>query len=139
MRPTAFACAAALLLGAGSLVHAASPSDEVQHYQDRAFACTGVGDDTRREPRWDGFPLKMVFTNRAGDYLADVQVTILDHAGDTMLEAHCGAPWLVADLDAGAYKALVTTSGAARKTVEFQVPARGQAEVVVTFADLSGT
>jgi hypothetical protein len=136
---TTLVSATAFLLGLGFTALAATSSNEVLSQQGREFACTGVGDDAQNNPRWNKFPLKMVFTNRAGDYLGDVQVQVMNSNGDTLVEAHCMAPWLLADLDAGSYKAKVMAPGADQKTVDFRVQGAGQTQVVVTFTDLTGT
>ena len=50
------------------------------------------------------FNLKMVFTDKAGEYLSDVKVTIIDSGSRVLLNAVTDGPLLMAKLQAGRYR-----------------------------------
>ena len=50
------------------------------------------------------FNLKMVFTDKAGEYLSDVKVTIIDSNGRVLLDAVTDGPLLMVKLQAGRYR-----------------------------------
>lgn len=136
---TILAGATAGLFAVSAAGFAASPNDQVQTFEGQRFACTGVGNDAQNDPRWDDFPLKMVFTNDDGDYLGDVSVTLSNEAGDVVLAAQCAAPWLVANLQDGSYSATLVARGQYDRSVDFTVGGAGQTQVVVPFPGISGT
>jgi hypothetical protein len=80
------------------------------------FLAGGVGEDaeSRLEASQKNFNLKLVFTLVEGNYLADVDVTIQDTAGNTVLEHHVPGPFLLAELPAGTYAVTATYDGKAR-------------------------
>ena len=39
------------------------------------YVCTGVG-STKEDPRWGSYPIKLVFSNSAGEFAAGVHVSI---------------------------------------------------------------
>ena len=140
MRPHIVIIPAFAAIGLATTVMAATPTNSLQHYRGIEFVCTGIGQDQRDDQRWNRYPLKLEFTNRDGDYLGDVQVRVKNGDGTTVLEAHCQAPWLIADLKAGAYTATVMAEGAMQKTIDFEVKSGDkQTRVVVSFSDQSGT
>ena len=57
------------------------------------------------------FNLKMVFTDKAGEYLSDVKVTIIDSGGRVLLDAVTDGPLLMAKLQAGRYRIDATFDG----------------------------
>jgi len=57
------------------------------------------------------FNLKLVFANKAGAYLSDVKVTIVDASGKVALDVTTEGPMLLAKLPAGAYKIDATFGG----------------------------
>ena len=57
------------------------------------------------------FNLKMVFTNKAGEYLSDVKVTIIDSSGRVLLDAVTDGPLLMTKLQAGRYRIDATFDG----------------------------
>ena len=82
LKYAATASAAALLCtGFASAGLAAGELGEVQSQNGHEFACTGVGDAQQELAKWDRFPLKLVFTNVDGDYVANVAVTLKDADG----------------------------------------------------------
>lgn len=68
--------------------------------------------------RQDEFNLKLVFTLKEGNYVADVKVQLKDHAGKVLLEHSAPGPFFMAKLPAGRYTVSATYEG---KTVEREV------------------
>ena len=64
------------------------------------------------------FNLKLVFAGSSGEYLADIQVRILDHQGNTVLQADSDGLWFYASLPPGTYTVQVSGSG---KTLEQKI------------------
>jgi hypothetical protein len=64
------------------------------------------------------FNLKLVFALDNGEYLADVDVSVLDAADRVVLDAPSEGPWLLAKLPAGNYQVNVNYRGRVeRRTV----------------------
>jgi hypothetical protein len=74
--------------------------------------------------------VKMVFTLTTGNYLADVQMKVLDQKGHTVLEAVSQGPWLYAKLPPGKYTAQATYNG---NTVTRQLKIGNRGERVAYF------
>lgn len=111
-------------------------ADQVLTYDGTEYVCTGVA-ETRDDPRWQRYPLKLVFATDKGEYLADVRVKIEDASGNIALEAACDAPWLVADLPAGSYNVTATTKGGLTETVSVQVTGGEQVETTLRHPEAS--
>jgi len=74
------------------------------------FACAGFGKEERSDPRWNAYPLKLVFATGSGGYFADTIVTIQNEKGARLVEnLHCDAPWLLLKLGPGKYKVTATS------------------------------
>lgn len=100
-------------------------------------ACTGVG-QSREQPQWRTYPVKLVFADPKGLLLADVTVTVTDAKGAQVLQMHCGGPWVLLKLPAGKsfkVQAQLAQSGTAPRTNTVRAPSHGQATVVFTFPD----
>jgi len=91
-------------LAAGIAQKAFSAADLEQSYEGVRYACAGVSQESRDDPRWTSYPVKLVFAAADGGFLGDVKVKIGDAKGDTVLQAHCLSPWLLVDLAPGSYK-----------------------------------
>src|SRR4030095_11854886 len=101
-----------LLIVASLFVSSSSFSaDEEKTYQGISYACTGVG-ESKEDPKWKAYPLKLMFTAGTRAYVSEVAITIQDAAGSTVLQATCDAPWLVARLKPGAYSVAAQAAGA---------------------------
>ena len=128
-----------------SLVAAAAYSGAALAVQDTptningvVTVCTGVG-SAKDDPRWAGYPVKLVFANTAGEDLATEHVT-LTKGGRTVMATECDAPWLLIQAPAGTYDATATIQGqastrsaqarfsignhSAQQTVTLQFPSR---------------
>jgi hypothetical protein len=100
-------------------------------------ACTGVG-QSRDQPQWRTYPVKLVFADPKGLLLADVTVSVTDAKGAQVLQMHCGGPWVLMKLPAGKsfkVEARLSQPGTAPRTNSVRAPAHGQATVVFTFPD----
>ena len=97
--------------------------------------CTGVG-SAKDDPRWKGYPVKIVLATAGGADLANAHIT-LAKGGQTLVETDCDAPWVLFKAPPGQYTATATliggsgqshsasfTSGSAQKevTIVFKAP-----------------
>lgn len=71
--------------------------------------CTGVG-ESRNDPRWSAYPVKLVFANRKGQYTAGEKIDITKN-GQTVIQTSCDAPWLLLKPGAGNYRVTATLAG----------------------------
>lgn len=121
---------------------AADSSDEILTRNGVRYVCTGIGATSRSDPRWAGFPAKLVYAIRDGGFLSGVETRIADTGGTEVITATCDAPWLLVDLAPGDY--LVT----ATKTIEgtgqvhahrarISVGTGRQSELVIRFPEIS--
>ena len=137
----AFALASATVLPVAAQaddMSAAPPNDTVQtSASGHQYVCTGIA-ESKFDPQWEAFPLKLVVATVEGDYLGDFIATIVDSSGATGFDAHCLAPWMLVDLPAGTYTATLTTRGTFQKTVDVEVGS-GQNEVTVHFEGINDT
>ena len=101
---TFFPLATIALLAAGVAHQAFSATDVEQTYEGVRYVCAGVSQESRDDPRWSSYPVKLVFAAAAGGFLGHVKVKIGDAEGDTVLQAHCLSPWRLVDLGPGSYK-----------------------------------
>jgi len=117
---------------------AAPPNDTVQtSASGLQYVCTGIG-ESKFDPQWEAFPLKLVVATVEGDYLGDFTATIADSGGATIFDAHCLAPWMLVNLPAGNYTATLTTRGTYEKTVDVEIGS-GQHEITVHFEGINDT
>lgn len=84
----------------------------VQHSGKVAFVSGGIGLEQRAmmSQNEKDSNLKLVFTEPQGSYLSDIGVTVMDRQGGVVLETSAAGPWLIARLDPGSYKVVVTDS-----------------------------
>ena len=102
------------------------------------YACAGVGEESRKDPRWPAYPLRLTFAAAGGLYLADVDVTIYDSSGAEVIRIEgCYAPWLLIDLAPGPYR----VDGVARKThrrsIKVSIAAGQQTKAVLRFPGIT--
>lgn len=100
------------------------------------LVCTGIG-QTRDEPRWRGYPVRIEFSNRRNEYLVGGAITVRDAGGRDLFSASCDAPWILLRLPKGAYQVEGRMPNAAAKSrsASFAPPAAGQLRVVLQFED----
>jgi hypothetical protein len=135
----------AILLGAASAAAAdpgpvqTIPIDSSIMIGDVEAACTGIG-QTRLDPRWAAYPIRLEFSNAQNVYLVDATVTVATAAGTPVLTARCDGPWLLLKLPKGQYvaRAQLNHSDAKPRSARFSPPAKGQTRVVLQFPDAAG-
>lgn len=123
--------ASVLLLISSSVFSA----DEEKTYQGISYACTGVG-ESKEDPKWNSYPLKLMFTAGTRAYVSEVDVTIRDSAGSTVLQVNCDAPWLLARLKPGTYSVNAKADGGSTKSASVSVPASGQNSLAIRFPEV---
>lgn len=97
------------------------------------MACTGVGSDSRVDPRWNDYSLKLEFAGAHGEFLGFVDVT-LNRKGHELVHVRCPGPWLLFQLPPGRYG---LSAWVGRQPAKFNALVRphGQARVVVHIPD----
>jgi len=89
-------------------------SVQVYHDGDIRYVSGGIGAGEREELNAlsSQFNLRLLFAMQdSGDYLADVQVNIMDAHGAVILRTESYGPWFFAQLPPGAYTVEVAASG----------------------------
>jgi hypothetical protein len=101
-----------------------------------AAGCTGIG-ETKNDPKWATYPVRIEFANAAREYLSGGEITIFDARAHPLLSLRCDAPWILLKLPSGAYRVegRVPDSPAKPRSAPFKPPAKGQMRLVLTFPD----
>ena len=100
-------------------------------------ACTGIG-QTKNDPRWLGYPVRLEFANTQHEYLVGVTVRLSASQGASLFEVSCAGPWLLLKLpDRAPYRVEAHMSDAIAPVLSRVViaPKTGQTRVVLTFPD----
>jgi hypothetical protein len=99
-------------------------------------ACTGMG-ETRQDPKWADYPVRVEFSNARAEYLTDAQIVLTTATGKPLLKVSCAAPWVLLKPSAGSYAVYgqLLDSGAKPRSAPFKVPSKGQIRVVLEFPD----
>lgn len=137
MTVKAWALLPACLLFAGTALAAtALPPDRPVHIGTVDAVCTGVGLDSRLDPAWSSYPLKIEIAGRAGQYLGDVALTI-SRDDQEVVAVQCDGPWMLFRLLPGRYQVKAQTEG---QTVQSGavVPGTGQGRIILRFPELGG-
>ncbi|HSG23850.1 MAG TPA: carboxypeptidase-like regulatory domain-containing protein [Azonexus sp.] len=81
--------------------------------QGLTYLSGGIGDEERDEilGREKDFNLKLVFAEKNGSYMADVNVVVLNAKGQIVLEASSTGPFFLTTLPTGNYRVKVTANG----------------------------
>lgn len=120
---------------AGPVCKAVAQEIEAKNYGGIAYMSGGIGLDEREqmERMGEGYNLKLIFAVQQGNFVSDVQVTITDGSGKTLLAAVSDGPWLFAKLPAGAYTIAATHLG---QTISkpAKVGASGRTQVSLVWA-----
>jgi len=115
----------------------ALPVDQAAEVAGIPVACTGMG-ETRQDPKWAAYPVRVEFSNARAEYLTDAQIVLTDAKGKPLLKVSCTAPWILLKPMAGSYAVYgqLLESRARPRSAPFKVPAKGQIRVVLEFPDV---
>lgn len=105
--------------------------DQPQRVDGIKTACTGVGDREEGEARWNAYPVKMEMVGGYGQWLGNEDVTVRGHGED--VSVNCAGPWVLMGLQPGYYHATISVPNASPKHIGFNVPSRGQRDIIVRF------
>jgi len=97
MRPIILSTVAVIAMS----VCAAAAPDTTMTQNGVDAVCTGVG-SAKDDPRWDAYPVKVVFSNGAQEFVAGEHVT-LSRGGQTLVRMDCDGPWVLLRAPAGKY------------------------------------
>jgi hypothetical protein len=99
-------------------------------------ACTGMG-ETRLDPKWTEYPVRVEFSNARAEYLTDAQIVLTDAKGKPLLKVSCAAPWVLLKPPAGNYAVYgeLLEGNAKPRSAPFKAPSKGQIRVVLQFPD----
>jgi len=134
---TFFPLATIALLAAGIAHQALSAADVEQSYQGVHYVCAGVSQESRDDPRWNSYPVKLVFAAADGGFLGDVKVKIGAADGTTVLQAHCHSPWLLVDLEPGSYKVEAMARQDYQQSFPLRVAGERQQEYATRFPEIA--
>ncbi len=114
MRMSTFAIT--LSVAAGSLLALPALSNYAFAVQDQPVTiggvesvCTGVG-SAKDNPDWKNYPVKLTFSNMAGENEASEHIAITQ-GGKPVMETDCDAPWLLIKAPAGHYDVRASLPG----------------------------
>lgn len=112
------------------------PLDTETQVNGIAVACTGIG-QTRLEPRWTSYGVRVEFSNALNEYLDGGTITVRDRSGASLLNVSCAAPWILLRLPKGAYRleGRPLDSAARPRSAPFSPPPKGQIRLVLQFPD----
>lgn len=115
------------LLFSEAMAQSAASTPAEQHYGKVAYLSGGIGEEERDEMRLRerDFNLKLLFAERSGAYLADVDVLLLNAKGETVLDAKSVGPFLLVQLASGRYGIKVSTNGQMQQG-RLSIPAQGK-------------
>jgi hypothetical protein len=129
------ASAAFVLLGtAGWTAPALAVQDTPATINGVETVCTGVG-SAKDDPRWSGYPVKIVIANTAGENVAAMNIALTQN-GKPVVQTICDAPWILFKLPAGHYSARATMASppGTSRTTDFSIAGSGgQKELTITF------
>jgi hypothetical protein len=136
-----FSCAAVLMAAATASnaqpAPVAVPLDTEQVVGGVGVGCTGVG-QSKDDPRWKAYPIRVEVSNPAGDLLADVAISVSNASGGLLATISCEGPWIMLRPAPGLYKleAWAPGQGLPHRTASFSPPARGQRIVELNFPEM---
>lgn len=101
-------------------------------------ACTGIGADSRADPRWQAYGVRVEFSNARNEYLAGGAIRLRDGAGRELLSVSCDAPWILLRLTDGPYRVegWLPDQTAKPRSAPFTAPAKAPLRVVLQFPEL---
>lgn len=113
----------------GMVVYAISMYSMEENYLKRenqggiAFLSGGVGQYEREILKEQGkaYSLKLIFSNRKGEYLSNVVVTIFDQKGEKILFTVSFGPWLFINLPSGVFNLEASFQGDHKKVPKIRI------------------
>jgi hypothetical protein len=103
-----------------------------QTYDGTAFITGGIGEEELEQinaARTD-FNVRLLMTEKAGAYVTDVRVVIVDGKGKTVLETGSAGPYLLAKLSKGIYRVSASYEG---RSQDGRLEVRDGASQMLTF------
>jgi len=99
-------------------------------------ACTGIG-ETKLDPRWAGYAVRVEFSGPKNEYLANVAITLWDARRHELFSVSCEGPWILLNPAPGGYRieGRLLDTPAKPRTASFRPPAKGQMRLVLQFKD----
>ena len=97
--------------------------------------CTGIG-ESKADPRWKSYPIRIEFSNRGAQYLSGATVDILQ--GQTRIASFdCLGAWVLLKATPGKYLVKAAIDGSKSKPVDarFKMGGGAQKRIVLRFAD----
>lgn len=139
IRRAAGAAAGAFFLAAAAQAGAqptALKLDQETQVNGVPVACTGIG-QTKDDPHWLSYPVRVEFSNARNEYFTDVEITVSDRAGHTVVQIGCEGPWILLKLAPGNYRidGRLLDTPAKPRSAPFSPPAHGQMRLVLQFPD----
>lgn len=115
------------LFGSQAMAQDAPSALPEQHYGSVAYISGGIGEEERNEIRLRerDFNLRLLFSERSGAYLGDVDVTLVNARKETVLEVKSAGPVLLAQLPSGRYGIKVASGGQVQQG-KLSIPAKGR-------------
>lgn len=93
--------------------------------------CTGIGKDSRADPRWAAYPLRLEVAAHDGHYLGEERVTL--GGNGISVRVRCKGPWILMRVPAGSYAVQIEIARHGARNVTVNVPANGQRRAVIHF------
>lgn len=128
--PLVFVCLSGLL-SSPLMAQGTEPTPLEKGDGNVAYISGGIGDEERDEIRLRerDFNLKLLFAERDGSYLGDVDVVLLNAKGETVLDLKSVGPFLLVQLPGGSYGIKVSANGQMQQR-KLSIPAKGKHEGV---------
>lgn len=124
-----------LMLFVGIAGSARAQQDQVLDYRGIRYVCTGIA-ESRLDPRWAAYPLKLMFTTGGRAYIINVRVTIRNAKGATVFTAFCPTPWLLVTLAPGRYRVTAVAEQKYRQRIRVRVRAGRQTAMAIRFPEM---
>ena len=114
------------LIGVTAASEFSLPPPEAKTYDGIPYVSGGIGQEEIETLGRMGqaYDLKLVFAEKAGNYLSDVEVIVKDAGSNTLLETVSQGPWFFAKLPMGKYTISATMQGETRRQVARVTPHR---------------
>ena len=96
--------------------------------------CTGIA-ETRDDPRWNAYPVRIEFADKAAHLVIGARVTLANAAGAKLSEFDCQGAVVLFKLAPGPYKvtAVIGPHDGGTATAAFSSPAKGQKKLTLRF------